>query len=89
MFNVLDFVYLSSDLQSAFSRFQGVIDLYLDTNFKKLTFMMNYENRCPWITEALRTKIKTKIGYILLPSHPKMTTLWMNTKKRRKYCILL
>ena len=29
-----DFVYLSSDLQSAFSRFQGVIDLHLNTNFK-------------------------------------------------------
>ena len=55
-----DFVYLSSDLQSAFSRFQGVIDLHLDTNFKKRTFMMNYKNRYPWITEALRTKIKNK-----------------------------
>ena len=55
-----DFVYLSSDLQSAFSRFQGVIDLHLDTKFKKRTFMMNYKNRYPWITEALRTKIKNK-----------------------------
>ena len=55
-----DFVYLSSNLQSAFSRFQGVIDLHLDTNFKKRTFMMNYKNRYPWITEAHRTKIKNK-----------------------------
>ena len=55
-----DFVYLSSDLHSAFSRFQGVIDLHLNTNFKKRTFMMNYKNRYPWITEALRKKIKNK-----------------------------
>ena len=55
-----DFVYLSSVLQSAFSKFRGVIDLHLDTNFKKRTFMMNYKNRYPWITEALRTKIKNK-----------------------------
>ena len=34
--------------------------LDLDTNFKKRTFMMNYKNRYPWITEALRTKIKNK-----------------------------
>ena len=55
-----DFVYLSSDLQSAFSRFQGVLDLHLNTNFKKRTFMMNYKNRYPWITEPLRTKLRRK-----------------------------
>ena len=55
-----DFVSLSSDLQTAFSRFQGVLDLHLNTNFKKRTFMMNYKNRYPWITEALRKKIKCK-----------------------------
>ena len=55
-----DFVYLSSDLQSAFSRFQGVIDLHLNTNFKKRTIMMNYKNCYPWITEPLRTKHRRK-----------------------------
>ena len=66
-----DFVYESSDLHSAFSRFQGVIDLHLNTNFKKRTFMMNYKNRYPWITEALRNKMKNKnqLHRIAISSH--------------------
>ena len=66
-----DFVYLSSDLQSAFSRFQGVIDLHWNTNFKKRTFMMNYKNRYPWITEALRKKMKNKnqLHRVAISSH--------------------
>ena len=58
-----DFVYESNDLQTAFSRFQGVIDLHLNTNFIKFmkrTFTKNYKNRYPWITEALCMKIKCK-----------------------------
>ena len=55
-----DFVYESNELQTAFSRFQGVIDLHLNTNFKMRTFTINYESRYPWITEALRKKIKCK-----------------------------
>ena len=42
-----DFAYKSNDLQTAFSKFQGVIDLHLNTNFKKRTFTMNYKNRYP------------------------------------------
>ena len=66
-----DFVYESNDLQTAFSRFQGVIDLHLNTNFMKRTFTMNYKNRYPWITEALRKKIKCKnqLHAIAVSSH--------------------
>ena len=66
-----DFVYESNDLQTAFSRLQGVIDLHLNTNFMKRTFTMNYKNRYPWITEALREKIKCKnqLHAIAVSSH--------------------
>ena len=66
-----DFVYESNDLQTAFSRFQGVIDLHFNTNFKKRTFTMNYKNRYPWITEALHKKIKSKnqLHAIAVSSH--------------------
>ena len=66
-----DFVYESNDLQSAFSKFQGVLDLNLNTNFKKRTFTMNYKNRYPWITEALCKKIKCKnqLHAIAVSSH--------------------
>ena len=55
-----DFVYESEDVQSAFSRFQGVIDVHFNTNLKvKLhTFTRTYSNRYRWMTEALRTQIK-------------------------------
>ena len=40
-----DFVYLSNDIQSAYSRFQGVLDQHLNTSFKRQTFTMNYNDR--------------------------------------------
>ena len=51
--------------------FQGVIDLHLNTFFKKRTFMMNYKNRHPWMTEVLRNKIKSKnqLHSIAISSH--------------------
>ena len=55
-----DSVYSISGTQPAFTRFQGVIDRLLHKNFKMLTFTMNYKNRHPWMTEALRTQIKNK-----------------------------
>ena len=55
-----DFVYESEDLQAAFSRFQGVIDVHFNSNFKLHTFTRTYINRHPWITEALRTQIRLK-----------------------------
>ena len=55
-----DFVYESEDLQAAFSRFQGVIDVHFNSNFKLHTFTRTYINRHPWMTEALRTQIKLK-----------------------------
>ena len=55
-----DFVYESEDLQAAFSRFQGVIDVHFNTNFKLHTFTRTYINRHPWMTEALRTQIRLK-----------------------------
>ena len=53
-----DFAYESLDLQAVFSRFQGVIDVHFNTNFKLHTF--TYINRHPWMTEALRTQIRLK-----------------------------
>ena len=44
----------------AFSRFQGVIDVHFNTNFKLHTFTRTYINRHPWMTEALRTQIRLK-----------------------------
>ena len=55
-----DFVDLSKDNQSAYSRFQGVLDLHLNTSFKMQTFTMNYKNRHLWMTGALRSQIKQK-----------------------------
>ena len=55
-----DFVFESEDLQAAFSRFQGVIDVHFNTNFKLHTFTRTYINRHPWMTEALRTQIRLK-----------------------------
>ena len=55
-----DFVYLSNDIESAYQRFQGVLDQLLNTNFKKQTYTMNYKNRHPWMTGALRAQIKQK-----------------------------
>ena len=55
-----DFVYESEDLQAAFSRFQGVIDVHFNSNFKLHTFTRTYRNRHPWMTEALRTQIRLK-----------------------------
>ena len=42
-----DFVYSSKCVQSAFTRFQGVIDQHFSTNLKKRTVMINYRNRHP------------------------------------------
>ena len=53
-----DFVYLSNDIASAYQRFQGVFDQLLNSNFKKQTYTMNYKNRHPWMTGALRAQIK-------------------------------
>ena len=55
-----DYVYESEDLEAAFSRFQGVIDVHFNTNFKLHTFTRTYINRHPWMTEALRTQIRLK-----------------------------
>ena len=49
-----------NDIQSAYSRFQGVLDLHLNTSFKRQTFTMNYKNRHLWMTGALRSQIKQK-----------------------------
>ena len=53
-------VYDISDIQSAFTRFQGAIDQHFKAVFKMQTFAMNYKNRHPWMTEALRKQIKQK-----------------------------
>ena len=55
-----DFVYESEDLQAAYSRFQGVIDVHFKANFKLHTFTRTYLNCHPWMTEALRTQIRLK-----------------------------
>ena len=55
-----DFVFMSECAQSAFSRFQSVIDLHFSTVFKIQTRSINYKNRHPWMTDALRAQIKLK-----------------------------
>ena len=55
-----DTVYDSTDMQSAYSEFQRVIDLLLNQCFKVQTFAMNYKTRHAWMTEALRNQIKLK-----------------------------
>ena len=66
-----DYIYSSHDLRNAFTRFQAVVDLHLNTFFKKRTFMMNYKNHHPWMTEVLRNKIKSKnqLHSIAISSH--------------------
>ena len=55
-----DSVYLNNDIESAYKRFQGVLDQLLNTNFKKQTYTVNYKNRHSWMTGALRAQIKQK-----------------------------
>ena len=55
-----DFVYESEGLQATFSRFQGVIVVHFNSNFKLHTFTRTYINHHPWMTEALRTQIRLK-----------------------------
>ena len=55
-----DFVFMSECAQSAFSRFQSMIDLHFSTVFKIQTRTINYKNRHPWMTDALRAQIKLK-----------------------------
>ena len=52
-----DFMYDNCGVQSGFTRFQGVLDQHFHSAFKMQTFAMNYRNRHPWMTEALRTAI--------------------------------
>ena len=51
--------------QWAFTWFQGVIDMFFDTCFQKRLFKMTYQNRYPWMTNEMRTRITTKnqLGY--------------------------
>ena len=53
-----DFVFMSECAPSAFSRFQCVNDLHFSTVFKIQTRTINYKNRHPWMTDALRAQIK-------------------------------
>ena len=59
-----DIVYEEST-QVAFTWFQGVIDLFFDKCFQKRLFKMTYQNRYPWMTNEMRTRIttKNKLGY--------------------------
>jgi len=54
-----DFIY-THDTQDAFTRFQGVFDQHFNSSFKMQTYAMNYKNRHPWMTKALRSQIKMK-----------------------------
>ena len=47
-----DFVYETDSTQLAFIRFQGVIDQHFEYNFKMQSFIINYKNRHPWMTQA-------------------------------------
>ena len=39
---------------------KGVFYQHFNSSFKMQTYAMNYKNRHPWMTEALRTQIKRK-----------------------------
>ena len=47
-------------MQSAYSKFQRVIDPVLNKGFKMQTFTMNYKTHHEWVTEALRNQIELK-----------------------------
>ena len=68
-----DFVYETDSIQLAFTRFQGVIDQHFEYNFKMQSFIINYKNRHPWMTQALRTQIirKNEIHTIALATKDK------------------
>ena len=53
-------VYSIINAQNAFTVFQGMIDRHFKEHFKEETFTMNYKNRHPWMTQALRNSIQTK-----------------------------
>ena len=55
-----DFVYETDSTQLAFTLFQGVIDQHFKYNFKMQSFIINYKNCHPWMTQALRTQIVRK-----------------------------
>ena len=61
-----DIVYEEST-QVAFTWFQCVIDLFFDKCFQKRLFKMTYQNRYPWMTDEMRTRIttKNKLGYMV------------------------
>ena len=52
------FVFMSECAQSAFSRFQSAIYMHFSTVFKMQTCIINYKNRHPWMTDALRAQTK-------------------------------
>ena len=74
-------IYSACGTQLAFTRFQGVIDRLLVNNFKMLTFTMNYNNRHPWMTEALRKQIKIKNAMYADTFHKKDNVLTEKYKK--------
>ena len=59
-----DIVYEEST-QVAFTWFQGVIYLFIDKGFQKLLFIMTYQNRSPWMTDEMLTRITTKINSVI------------------------
>ncbi|MGL1889690.1 MAG: reverse transcriptase domain-containing protein [Reichenbachiella sp.] len=48
------------DVQNAFTRFQGVIDLHFKHTFPEQTITMTYKNRYDWVQKALSTRIRLK-----------------------------
>ena len=49
-----------SGTQEAFTEFQRLINNHFNKSFNKQTFILNYKNRYPWMTNSLRTKIAEK-----------------------------
>ena len=68
-----DFVYETDSTQLTFTLFHGVIDQHFEYNFKMQSFIINYKNRHPWMTQVLRTQIirKNEMHTIALATNDK------------------
>ena len=72
--------------QLSFTWFQGVFDLFFDKCFKKRSFKVTYQNRYPWMTNDLRTRIttKNKLGYDVFRDTEKINLKNEYTQKRNR-----
>ena len=72
-----------SGTHEAFTEFQRLINNHFNKGFNKQTFTLTYNNRYPWMTNSLRTKIaeKTKLD---LKSIKNTNNIELNRLYKRK-----